>query len=493
MSRWLGVAALLLLGAAYAWPMQGGGGTQNAQYALVKAFQNRTPHVEQSLRELGDFPTRDLVQIDGRLYSNKAPGLAFVTVPLYAVLKSAGADVVGDPTRMLWALGLLGTVLPAVLLLFALRAVGHRVEPGYGTISAVALGAGTLLLPYATLFFSHLLSAALVFSAFALLWRERRTGERPALLVYAGALAGYAVVTEYPNALAGAVLGVYVLVDSPRIRRGATYAAGVLLGVLPGLLYNWWAFGSPFFNAYGTSPEGQPTELWGSPSVSAMLDFFLASDGFLALTPVVACGIVGLVAVWRRGLRAEALTAAGITLAFVVVISAYYSPFGGFLLGPRYLIATIPLLGLGLPVSFRRAPFATGALALASTVLMATITATHALAGHDGRYFHRLADRELTLSAASLVGVTGWYAMLPFFLAIACAALAAVLATRWPRIGLRGLLAAAIVVGAWLLFRALAPVETEGGVGEYLVLLVLAGLAGTAAVALERPEDVKSA
>jgi hypothetical protein len=193
------------------------------------------------------------------------------------------------------------------------------------------------------------------------------------------------------------------------------------------------------------------------------------------------------VAVWRRGLRAEALTAFGVTLSFVVVLSAYYSPFGGFLLGPRYLITTIPLLALGLPIAFSRAPFASAALALASTVVMATVTATHALAGHDHQYFHRLVNRELTLSAASVVGITGWYAMLPFFVAVGGAAVGAAVATRWPRITARGLAAAAVVVAAWLLLRELAPVETAGSVGDYSLLAAIVAVAGAVALRLEQP------
>jgi hypothetical protein len=485
----LGVIAILLLGAAYAWPMQGGGGTPNAQYALVKALEDGTPRVEQSLRELGDFPTRDLVQIDGRLYSNKAPGLAFVTVPVYALLEASGVDVTGDPTRGLWALGLVGTVLPVVLLLIAIRAVAERVEPGYGTITAVTLGAGTLLLPYATVFFSHTLSAALVFGSFALLWRARRPNARLLELGAAGGLAGYAVITEYPNALAAAILGLYVLVDSPRLRRGAAFAVGVVVGALPGLLYNWWAFGSPFFNAYGTSPEGEPTDLWGSPKLRAPFDFFLSSDGFLVFTPVIACAVTGLVVLYRRGLRAEVLTVAGVAAAYAAVLSAYYSPFGGFLLGPRYLLAAVPLLGIGLPAAFRRAPVTSAALAAASVIVMATVTATHALAGHDGRYLDRLLDRELTLSAASIVGVTGWYAMLPFFLAVAGAVVAAALTTPLPVPRLGGLLAGAIGLAAWALLLALAPVETEGTVLRFALLLAAVAGAGAAAVLLERPRS----
>ena len=489
--RWLSVAALLLLASAYAWPMQGGGGTPNAQYALVKAIEDGTPRVEQSLRELGDFPTRDLVRIDGGLYSNKAPGLAFVTVPLYAALESAGVDVVGDPTRGHWALGLVGVVLPGGAAPLR-HAHGRRLVSSPATAPCLRSrpARGTLSCPTRRSSSRTSSRRRSCSSAFALLWRDRRAGGGTAARVSARVPSrATPSSSSIRNALAGG--GARPLRARRHYRAsvaGATYAAGFVVGVAaPGLLYNWWAFGSPFFNAYGTSPEGQPTNLWGSPSVRAMLDFFLASDGFLAFTPVLACGIVGLVVVWRRGLRAEALTALGITVAFVVVLSAYYSPFGGFLFGPRYLITTIPLLALGLPAAFRRAPFATAALALASGVMMATITATHALAGHDHRAFHRLADRELTLSAASLVGITGWYAMLPFFAAVAASGLAAAFATKWPRLGARGLAAAAVVVAAWLILRELAPVETEGSAADYLLLGAIAVVAGAAALRLEQP------
>ena len=46
-------------------------------------------------------------------------------------------------------------------------------SPGYGTAAAVTLGLATLVMPFATLFFSHVLAAMLAFAAFALLWRER--------------------------------------------------------------------------------------------------------------------------------------------------------------------------------------------------------------------------------------------------------------------------------------------------------------------------------
>jgi hypothetical protein len=118
---------------------------------------------------------------------------------------------------------------------------------------------------------------------------------------------------------------------------------------------------------------------------------------------------------------------------------------------------------------------------------MATVTATHALAGYDGRYIDRLVDRELTLSAASLVGITGWYAMLPFFVAVAGAVVAAASASRLRAPTLRGLLAGALALAAWALLLAFAPVETEGTAFGFALLLGVTAAAVAAAALLERP------
>jgi hypothetical protein len=147
----------------------------------------------------------------------------------------------------------------------------------------------------------------------------------------------------------------------------------------------------------------------------------------------------------------------------------------------------VPLLCLGLPVAFRRAPAATAALAVASVVVMATVTATHALAGYDGRYVDRLLDRQLTLSAASLVGITGWYAMLPFFVAVAAAVVLAAATSPLRAPTLRGLLAGAVALGGWGLLLTFAPVETEGSVLRFAVLLGVIAAAIAAAEVLERP------
>ena len=151
---WRSTLALLSIVAAYALLVQGGGANQNASYALVKALAAGTAIVDETRYQVGDVGTPDVAWFDGHYYSAKAPGLAFATLPAYLALRTAGMRTSGDPTNMLWALGLLGTVLPVAVTLFLIRAVTERIEPGFGTISAATIGLGTLLLPFGTMFAS---------------------------------------------------------------------------------------------------------------------------------------------------------------------------------------------------------------------------------------------------------------------------------------------------------------------------------------------------
>src|SRR5919204_5659126 len=201
--RRLGLLAILSLAFAYASLAQGIGWNQNAHYALVRALAHGTAIVDPYRRETGD-----VAWYHGHYYSTKARGLALVTTPVYVALDRLG--VLGLLGRLpgassstvgaLWALGLVGCVLPALLILLLVRRLGDELEPGLGAAAAVAAGVGTLLLPFATLFFDHVLSAALGFSAFALLWLHRR----PFAALAAGVVARFALTPQDPPPLGAA-------------------------------------------------------------------------------------------------------------------------------------------------------------------------------------------------------------------------------------------------------------------------------------------------
>jgi len=402
--RRAGLLAILALVLAYASVAQGGGVNQLAHFSLVRALSHGTAEVDPY-----HWQTKDLSWYHGHYYSTKAPGLAFLTVGPYFLLDRSGilrllarATGAKKDAVALWILGLIGAVIPTGLLLLLLRQVEDALEPGYGTIAAVTAGAATLLFPFATVFFSHALSAALGFGAFALAGRAAGSLRRYAL---AGLVAGLAVVVEYPLALVAAAIGLYALVEGDRLRRGAAYAAGVVVGLVPLVLYDWLAFGSPFHLSYKDAivkPGVTGHDVLGAnergffgvstPHRGVAEQLLFGDAGLVTRTPVVVAGAFGLVLLWRKGRRSEALLAAGLAVAFLIYNAGYSTPFGGGTPGPRFLIPMLPFLALGFASAYRAWPWATLAVALPSAVLMLGVTATEPTHARTWEWVDRVTD-----------------------------------------------------------------------------------------------------
>jgi hypothetical protein len=400
--------AILSLVLAYGSVAQGSGVNQLAHFSLVRALSHGTAEVDPY-----HWQTKDLSWYHGHYYSTKAPGLAFLTVGPYFVLDRSGAlsglSRATGATKTavaLWVLGFIGAVLPTGVLLLLLRQAGDTLEPGFGTVAAVTAGLCTLVFPFATLYFDHALSATLGFSAFAVLWRA---GDRLRLVALSGLLAGLAVASEYPLVLVAAALGLYAISEGARLRRAVVYAAGVALGFLPLLLYDWWAFGSPLHLSYadaivrpgvtghdvlGANVQG----LFGvsTPHRGVAAELLFGYTGLVTLTPVVVAGGIGLLLLWRKGWRREAVLAVAVVAAFVVYNSGYATPFGGGTPGPRFLIPMLPFLSLGFVAAYRGWPWETLALAVPSGLIMLGVTATNPVEATNWRWVDRVTDGSFT-------------------------------------------------------------------------------------------------
>jgi hypothetical protein len=490
-------ASLLAVGAvafAAAYPMQVNGFNQNAHYALVRALADGTTTVDKTRHQIGDLSTNDVQLYKGHYYSNKAPGLPFLTLPAFEVVKATGYRTSGDPTKPIWPLHVWSIVLPFFVLLLLLCDRGDRIQRGLGTAAALTVGLGTLALPFATMFFSHVLSASLGFVAFFLLWHEREGPRRLRLVAAGGLAAGLAVTTEYSLVFVAAVCGVYALVRGDYVRRALAYLGGVAAGVLPLAFYNLWSFGSITHLSYENNQTGVNDKvrnfalMW--PSAHQLSDILFSAWGLLTLTPVLACGAVGAVLLYRRGMRAEALVCLAIPAIFLLwgaSLGNGVSPFGG--LGPpRYQIPMIPFLVLPVAVAFRAFPATTVALGLVSAFQMVVQTGTNPLAAYDGAWMTRVRTEQFSQTAASLLGVTGWYTIVLFFLAVLVAlALGAFVTGRFrvPTWEL-ALAPAALLVWALVALDARNPAGRKFG-PAYIAALALVACACALVASLNRP------
>jgi hypothetical protein len=543
-----GLVAILSLGVAWGLLMHSMGWAQSAHYAQVRAMAAGKPQIDR-----WHWETQDKAWIGGHFYSVKAPGLPALTLPAYLALDGLGArplardlarnaretdhprwsfeggteppfgefgsrprlarqtwDTIEAGAPMIWALTLVGAVVPAVLLLLLVRWVAERIEPGYGTAAAITLGLGTIVMTFASEYFSHAIAAALGFAAFALLFREREGPARLGLVGVAGLLAGIAVSFEYPLALVGAVLFVYALARTDamrgRVRRGAAYAAGAVAGAVPALLFNLWALGSPLRFAYGDAVvrAGQSGHaevglnddgVFGItlPDPEAALDLLVSSRGLLTLTPVIAIAAVGVYLMYRKGRVAEARVIAAVAAVHFLYNAGYWLPMGGGTPGPRFLIPALPFLALGLACAYRRLPAVTLALAIPSAVFMVVGTLTFPLIGDNGTaiWVERWSTGSLEHTLLTVLGVSNaWLAILPVLAAVAAAIGFAALATPRTRIGAaRPALAATL---AWVLVAvigptlALDPVTPLQGGTESLSLIAAAAAISLATLAVLR-------
>jgi hypothetical protein len=441
------------------------GSNQTSHYALIRAMDDGSTRIDRYHRLTGDKTWHQ-----GHWFSPRAPGLGLFELPVYEGFEALGVSPryrvrLGGENRSetIWLLGIWGAVIPAVAMMLLVRSVAERVEPGYGTLAAVTLGLGTIVLPFATVLFSHLLSACLAFAAFALLFRERDGPPRSRLWPFAlaGLCTGYAITTEYALALVALVLGVYAVSTEDRVRRGLAYLGGCAAGVIPLAVYNQLAFGSISHVGYADVPH-QRSGFFGIhvPSPRVVVELLLSSHGLLVLSPVVGMGAVGTVLLHRRGYRREAAVVTAVGIGFLAYSAGYFLPFGGAVPSSRFLIATLPFLCFPLALTYRRWPGPTVALAAASIVTIGVATITRPLpgGGTDLRIWTDLLEGgHPTSTFLSLLKVHGgWVGLVP---TLAVALLAVALAVRSAPLVLAWWSAAvgASIVAAWAAFAALGP------------------------------------
>jgi hypothetical protein len=351
-----------VLAFVYAFPFFGAMHSANEMpriYLTEEIVDHGTFRLDARWGEMAQGSTFDVATTpDGHRYSNKAPGASFVAVPAYLGVQAWHRLFGGAPSlaEVTWACRFVAATLPTLLFLLAFRGLARRFAPAPSADGAlVALAFGSMVYPYALLFFSHALAMASAGGAFAIaVPLARATVRQPrAAALSVGFLSGFAVLADYQAAIALAGVGVYLACQSRHRARDLSLAA---LGGLPPAvalgIYHTACFGAPWRTGYAFAVD--PAHRHGAlgivgPNAAALAQALVAPDnGLLVLMPWVVLAVVGAVPLLRdRATRAEAAVAAGVGLAYVLFVGSLVPEFGraGWSVGPRYMACALPFLG----------------------------------------------------------------------------------------------------------------------------------------------------
>jgi hypothetical protein len=319
--------------------------------------------------------TIDKAEFAGHTYLDKAPGLSFMAIPGVAALRGAAdllglghATVAGGAlTPFFWLSLFFSTMLTtavwtaaaaAGLYLFA-RANG--ISRGGALFATVGYALCTPAFGWATAFFSHGVTGALLFLGFASVMRASEAGAAPLVAgrfaLAGGALLAGAVDVEFT---AGIAVAAIVAAGAWRLRRLGAGRAAALLGraslagvvtLVPLGLYNAWCFGSPLHLGYSdvVGFDGMQQGMFGitlpKPEVLFGL-LFGQHRGLLWIAPLLFAAPVALRASFRRwpGEFGAVLLAVPVLLLLVNAGYAYWD--GGASTGPRHLTPAMPFLAL---------------------------------------------------------------------------------------------------------------------------------------------------
>jgi hypothetical protein len=336
--------------------------------------------------------TGDRSKVGERWYSDKAPVVAVLAVPAYAVMhgihriRGMRPDYQAEGTYerpavrfvpnvayrqafyvcSLATSGIAGTAI--ALLLFEL--LRRRTTSRIAFLASSMVVLGSPLLPYSTTLYGHVPAAAFLLGAVTLLDPRSRkpTSALPSLgrLKLAGACLALCAGSEYLTALPCALVALWFLRLAPRNERGRVLVQLGLGGALPVAfvaLYNWAAFGAPWRTGYsfetsGVFAAGHAQGLLGIgiPRWEGLYGLtFGRLRGLFYLWPLLAVALMfaGLHAYRRRD---EAIRIGlAVLLLLLVLNSGYYMWWGGAAVGPRHLLPGLPYLAAGLALAFSSA------------------------------------------------------------------------------------------------------------------------------------------
>ena len=361
---------------------------QNSRINLTRAI------IEQGTLQIDDYyqNSGDYAHFEGHYYTDKAPGLSFLAVPVYALarplLQSAPArqimdrianskafgDTLNDTgtglltdkiysAAVIYVATFFTVSVPSAILgvLLFLFLIDIGTPPAWSSLIALIFGLCTNAFPYSGAFYGHQLVAFLLFGAFFIAFKIKREELSPRWAFLAGLALGYALITEYPAFLIAFAIFLYMLWTLyQRFKSNAWpwIALFIVGGIPPGLLmmsYDLAIFHTLLPVGYEYSELYLDLHSTGFlsltyPHIEALVGItFSPERGLFYMSPVLLLAVVGFYYWWRSHRhRAEFILCLWATISFFLFNGSSVMWQGGFAIGPRYVIPMLPFLAAGL-------------------------------------------------------------------------------------------------------------------------------------------------
>jgi hypothetical protein len=315
----------------------------------------------------------------GYIYSDKAPGLSLLAVPIYWLgdiisvylfgIDPSNHFMIDDIVKFLIIISVLAFgAFTAIKFYDLLRIfnISHR----FANLSTLIFAFGSIYYVYIGTFFSHSIAASLLILAIYYSSRFRLKKEVTSLLL-SSVFSGFLVVCDYILLFLLPFLVCYAFIPIPwkrpksldsikqswkyNSRQFLTYlkyyipifTIYILPIILCGLLvtfYNFASFGNPFKSPYAYSWYFWDDQHFAESMFSGLEVLLLSQHhGLINFMPIVLVSVIGFIPMYKK---APALASLCLSLSILIILlySKYFLPTGGLNYGPRQIVSIVPLL-----------------------------------------------------------------------------------------------------------------------------------------------------
>ncbi|MBN1364350.1 MAG: hypothetical protein JW976_06050 [Syntrophaceae bacterium] len=317
--------------------------------------------------------TIDKSKVGEHFYSDKAPLPTLCMILLYELIRWFDLDEVSEntgkkyPVYIAYRLGVydwrdhmipelipilmvgglvFGSLPFALIVVISFTALNKIKTPLSPVLLAMLAWYGSFVFVFSGTFFNHVFAGFLLLLSFCLLKKNNN--------FFSGFTLGLGFLSEYTVILAAPLWFLCVLMKEKKIFPPFIFASGILPSIFFIAIYNWFITGNPWtmLNAYHAAGPLQNLHHnygFSLPSLKAIWGLsFSGWNGLFNFAPMLYCiaFCIILLLIKRKKLLIplETKCLALFGIIFILVMSSFFTWWGGWSYGPRYLIVLAVLL-----------------------------------------------------------------------------------------------------------------------------------------------------